>query len=86
MIFVDVPVLPMIAQTMTILPVTWLLLAGITFGFCYVSWYKSFPLIGVGRGQAIGDLYGLFAIIFISIFTLTMPEWNFVLGVIIVIK
>jgi drug/metabolite transporter (DMT)-like permease len=85
MIFVDVPVLPMIAQTMTILPIIWLLLAGITFGFCYVSWYKSFPLIGVGRGQAIGDLYGLFAIIFISIFTLTMPEWYFVLGGVIVI-
>ncbi|SDJ15584.1 Permease of the drug/metabolite transporter (DMT) superfamily [Alteribacillus bidgolensis] len=85
MIFVDIPVLPMVAQTITGLPVAWLLLAGITFGFCYVSWYKSFPLIGVGRGQAIGDLYGLFAIIFISIFTLTMPEWNFVLGALIVI-
>ncbi|MET3322271.1 UNVERIFIED_ORG: drug/metabolite transporter (DMT)-like permease [Peribacillus simplex] len=84
-IFMDAPVLKTILQTMTILPITWLLLAGITFGFCYVSWYKSFPLIGVGRGQAIGDLYGLFAIIFISIFTLTMPEWNFVLGALVVI-
>ncbi|WP_235179009.1 DMT family transporter [Bacillus cihuensis] len=84
-LFGDVPIVPMIAQTMTLLPVTWLLLAGITFGFCYVSWYKSFPLIGVGRGQAIGDLYGIFAIIFISIFTLTPPEWNFVLGALVVI-
>ncbi|MCH6268514.1 DMT family transporter [Neobacillus citreus] len=85
MIFGNVPVLPVIAKTMSVLPITWLLLAGITFGFCYVSWYKSFPLIGVGRGQAIGDLYGLFSIIFISIFTLTLPKWNFVVGAIVVI-
>lgn len=57
-----------------------LILAGITFGFCYVSWYKSFPLIGVGRGQAIGDLYGLFAIAFMAVFTLEMPEWNFIVA------
>ncbi|MBU2601211.1 MAG: DMT family transporter [Actinobacteria bacterium] len=63
----------------------WLLLAGLTFGFCYVSWYKSFPLIGVGRGQAIADFYGVFAIIFLGIFTLTMPDLNFLIGGLIVI-
>ncbi|PLR82316.1 hypothetical protein CVD25_05455 [Bacillus canaveralius] len=84
-LLVDAPILTIISQTMTLLPIIWLLLAGITFGFCYVSWYKSFPLIGVGRGQAIGDLYGLFSIVFISIFTLTMPKWNFVLGALVVI-
>jgi drug/metabolite transporter (DMT)-like permease len=84
MIF-DAPILTLISQTMTFWPIILLLLAGITFGFCYVSWYKSFPLIGVGRGQAVGDLYGFFSIIFVSIFTLTLPEWNFVLGALIVI-
>ncbi|MDR0523575.1 MAG: DMT family transporter [Candidatus Methanoplasma sp.] len=50
-----------------------LVLLGITFGFCYVSWYKSFPLIGVGRGQGIGSLYGVFAVIFLFIFTGDSP-------------
>lgn len=45
------------------------LMMGLTFGLCYVTWYKSFPLIGVGRGQAIGSLYGLMAIIFLWLFT-----------------
>ena len=30
-----------------------LVMLGLTFGFCYVAWYKAFPLIGVGRGQGI---------------------------------
>ncbi|HLE99738.1 MAG TPA: DMT family transporter [Gaiellaceae bacterium] len=58
----------------------WLVLAGLTFGFCYVSWYKAFPLIGVGRGQAIADLYGMFALIWLTIFTLSAPEWQFWVG------
>lgn len=58
----------------------WLALAGLTFGFCYVSWYKSFPLIGVGRGQAIAALYGPFAIVWLTVFTLAMPDLNFVIG------
>ena len=45
-----------------------LVMLGLTFGFCYVTWYKSFPLIGVGRGQAIGSLYGLCAVIFLILF------------------
>jgi len=57
-----------------------LMIAGITFGFCYVAWYKSFPLIGVGRGQGIGNLYGLFAVIFIFMFFGTVPEWTLILG------
>lgn len=56
------------------------MLAGVTFAFCYVSWYKSFPLIGVGRGQAIASLYGLSAVIFLAVFTLELPEWNFLAG------
>jgi drug/metabolite transporter (DMT)-like permease len=45
-----------------------LVMLGLTFGFCYVSWYKSFPLIGVGRGQGIGSLYGICAVIFLILF------------------
>ncbi len=58
----------------------WLALAGLTFGFCYVAWYKSFPLIGVGRGQAIADLYGVFALAWLTLFTLELPDWRFVVG------
>jgi len=57
-----------------------LIFAGITFGFCYVCWYKSFPLIGVGRGQGIGNLYGLFSIIFIFLFFGEAPQWTLLLG------
>ncbi|HII02894.1 TPA: EamA family transporter [Methanosarcinaceae archaeon] len=57
-----------------------LIFAGITFGFCYVCWYKSFPLIGVGRGQGIGNLYGLCAIIFIFLFFGDVPQWTILLG------
>jgi drug/metabolite transporter (DMT)-like permease len=45
-----------------------LVMLGLTFGFCYVAWYKSFPLIGVGRGQGIGSLYGIFSVIFLILF------------------
>jgi drug/metabolite transporter (DMT)-like permease len=58
----------------------WLALAGMTFGFCYVAWYKSFPLIGVGRGQAIAALYGPFALVWLTIATLALPSWEFVVG------
>ncbi len=54
--------------------------AGITFGFCYVSWYKSFPLIGVGRGQGIANLYGLFAVISIFLFFGDVPSWTILVG------
>jgi drug/metabolite transporter (DMT)-like permease len=63
----------------------WLLLMGLTFGFCYVAWYKSFPLIGVGRGQAIAALYGPFAVIWLTIFTLELPQMNFVIGGVIAV-
>lgn len=76
----DAPVLEMVQATFNFWAILWLLLAGLTFGFCYVAWYKSFPLIGVGRGQAIGALYGVFAVIFLAIFAFQFPEWNFLLG------
>jgi len=57
-----------------------LVLLGLTFGYCYVAWYKSFPLIGVGRGQAIAALYGPFALVWLTIFTLVTPSWQFIVG------
>ncbi|SES64284.1 EamA-like transporter family protein [Methanococcoides vulcani] len=54
--------------------------AGITFGYCYVCWYKSFPLVGVGRGQGIGNLYGLCAVIFMYLFLAQVPAWTVLVG------
>jgi drug/metabolite transporter (DMT)-like permease len=62
-----------------------LVLLGLTFGFCYVSWYKSFPLIGVGRGQAIGALYGPFAVLWLFMFTLEPPDLNFAIGAVVAV-
>ncbi|WP_446513547.1 hypothetical protein, partial [Photobacterium sp. DNB22_13_2] len=47
--------------------------------------YKSFPLIGVGRGQALGAFYAMFATIFTAVFTLQFPEWYFLIGLALVI-
>lgn len=62
-----------------------LVLLGLTFGFCYVSWYKSFPLIGVGRGQAIATLYGPLALVWLFVFTLEQPGIQFVIGSVIAV-
>ncbi|KXS43948.1 MAG: hypothetical protein AWU58_1241 [Methanohalophilus sp. T328-1] len=63
-------------------PLTMLMFAfaGVTFGFCYVSWYKSFPLIGVGRGQGIANLYGMFAVISTILFFGDVPQWTVLVG------
>jgi len=82
-LFTDQPVVELVVATFNWAAIGWLTLAGVTFGFCYVSWYKSFPLIGVGRGQAIAALYGLFAVIFLAAFTLKFPEWNFLAGLVL---
>ena len=44
------------------------LLIGLSFAWCYVTWYKSFPFLGVARGQAVGSLYAACAVIFLIIF------------------
>jgi len=76
----DAPVYEVVQATFNFWAIVWLMLAGLSFGFCYVAWYKSFPLIGVGRGQAIGALYGVFAVIFLAIFAFQFPDWNFLIG------
>jgi drug/metabolite transporter (DMT)-like permease len=51
-------------------PTTFLmvLMIGFSFAWCYVSWYKSFPMIGLARGQAIGSLYAACGVIFLAMF------------------
>jgi len=73
-------VLAIVSGAFSFWSLLWILLGGACFAFCYAAWYKSFPLIGVGRGQAIGALYAVFAVIFLSIFTLDLPEWYFLIG------
>ncbi len=85
LMFNDTHVISLLASTLNSKASFWILLAGASFAFCYVAWYKSFPLIGVGRGQAIAALYGIFAIIFISIFTLNLPEWYFLVGLMLTV-
>lgn len=79
-LFGDTELLSLIYASFNLWAMIWILLAGACFACCYVSWYKSFPLIGVGRGQAIGALYGVFAVIFLSVFTLVLPDWHFLIG------
>ena len=77
---VGFPMFSFAAQVFDPLAILVLVFAGITFGFCYVSWYKSFPLIGVGRGQGVANLYALMAVIFIFLFFGDVPSMSLVIG------
>ncbi|KZE28882.1 hypothetical protein EV683_11374 [Crenobacter luteus] len=79
------PVLDVVKGTLSPAPLTWLTVGAMSFAFCAVAWYKSFPLIGVGRGQAIGAFYAMFATLFAAAFTLKFPEWYFLIGLALVI-
>lgn len=84
--FTDLPIMQLVMDTVTSFDaMKWMLLASICHAYCYTAFYKSFSLIGVGRGEAIGNLYGVFAIIFVAVFTLQFPEWYFILGLILTI-
>lgn len=74
------PMFSFAAQIFDPLVILVLVFAGITFGFCYVSWYKSFPLIGVGRGQGVANLYALMAVIFIFLFFGDVPSMSLIIG------
>ncbi|WP_406657330.1 DMT family transporter [Methanolobus sp. ZRKC2] len=74
---------PMIKYTLMALdPMVFMVLmfAGLAFGYCYVALYKALPLIGVGRGQGVANLYGLCAVIFIMMFFGDIPSWTLLLG------
>jgi len=79
-LFTDLPVWSLVRGSLHGAVVVWLLLLGLAFGFSYAAWYKSFPLIGVGRGTALASLYAVFAVGFVSFFTLSLPHWNFLAG------
>jgi drug/metabolite transporter (DMT)-like permease len=83
--FLDWPVLELVREAFNPWAVAWLALAGLTYAFCYAAWYKSFPLIGVGRGCAFSTLSGLFAVAYIGVFTLEMPPLNFAIGLMVAI-
>ncbi len=82
--FTDLPIKQLIIDTVTSFEaMKWMLLASICHAYCYTAFYKSFSLIGVGRGEAIGNLYGVFAVIFVAVFTLELPEWYFIIGLVL---
>ena len=74
------PVLTYVVQILDPLTIGVLIMLGITFGCCYVTWYKSFTLIGVNRGQGVGNLYGICAVIFLFVFMGRVPDWTIILG------
>jgi drug/metabolite transporter (DMT)-like permease len=63
----------------------WIMLAAACHAYCYTAFYKSFSLIGVGRGEAIGNLYGVFAVLFVAAFTLQLPAWYFLVGLLLTV-
>lgn len=85
-IFTDLPIKDLIVGTVTRgNAMLWITLAAACHAYCYTAFYKSFSLIGVGRGEAIGNLYAVFALIFIAAFTLQLPEWYFIVGLVLTV-
>ncbi|MGI8739075.1 MAG: EamA family transporter [Gammaproteobacteria bacterium] len=84
-LMLDWPVLSMLREAYDPWTIAWVVLLGLTYAFCYAAWYKSFPLIGVGRGCAFSTLSAAFAVIYPSVFTLEPPAANFLLGLLLAI-
>ncbi len=84
--FFGLPVFRLIADTLADgRAMLWIVLASVCHAFCYTSFYKSFSLIGVGRGEAIGNLYAVFALLFIAAFTLEVPPVYFIIGLVLAV-
>lgn len=85
--FTGLPVFRLISDTLADGRATmlWIVLASVCHAFCYTSFYKSFGLIGVGRGEAIGNLYAVFALLFIAAFTLEFPPVNSIIGLVLAV-
>jgi drug/metabolite transporter (DMT)-like permease len=80
-LFTPLPVVDLITHTFSHpKAMLWIVLAAACHAYCYTAFYKSFSLIGVGRGEAIGNLYAVFALLFIALFTLQLPQWYFLVG------
>lgn len=85
-LFTDLPIWSLIVATVTEgKAMLWILLAAACHAYCYTAFYKSFSLIGVGRGEAVGNLYAVFALIFIAMFTLQLPQWYFLVGLVLTV-
>ncbi|OPY19619.1 MAG: EamA-like transporter family protein [Methanomethylovorans sp. PtaU1.Bin093] len=63
----------------------WTSIAVLTGNFSYVFMWKSYPLIGVGRGMSVSTLYVLFAIIALYVFMGIPTAWWVVLGALIAV-
>jgi drug/metabolite transporter (DMT)-like permease len=84
--YTDLPIKALIVDTFThSKAMLWIILAAACHAYCYTAFYKSFSLIGVGRGEAIGNLYAVFALIFIAAFTLQLPQWYFIVGLVLTV-
>ncbi|MEZ0236687.1 MAG: DMT family transporter [Methylophilaceae bacterium] len=85
-LFTDLPIVSLIVSTVTeSKAMLWIVLAAACHAYCYTAFYKSFSLIGVGRGEAVGNLYAVFALIFIAAFTLQLPQWYFLVGLVLTV-
>lgn len=82
----DLPVGSLVTETVgSSRAMLWIILASACHAYCYTAFYKSFGLIGVSRGEAIGNLYAIFALLFIAMFTLQLPQWYFIIGLILTV-
>jgi len=80
-IFSDLPIMQLIIDTLTNgTAMLWIVIASACHAYSYTAFYKSFGLIGVSRGEAIGNLHAAFAVLFVVVFTLELPEWYFFVG------
>lgn len=84
--FTELPVAGLTAATLSDpKAMQWIILAAACHAYCYTAFYKSFSLIGVSRGEAIGNLYAVFALLFIAMFTLQLPQWYFLAGLVLTV-
>ncbi|MDY0388427.1 MAG: DMT family transporter [Methanolobus sp.] len=51
----------------------------------YSALYKSYPLVGVAKGQGVANVYGLLTVIFSFIFFGDMPQWTIIVGAVLCI-
>ncbi|MDI3486839.1 MAG: hypothetical protein PWQ50_2059 [Methanolobus sp.] len=63
----------------------WIVITGLSLGLCYIALYKSFPLIGVGRGLSVSTLYVPFAMVSLYVFMGAPIAWWLVLGAMIAV-
>lgn len=83
-LFSDAPLLSLIMDTLSNgTAMLWIVLGSACHAYSYTAFYKSFGLIGVSRGEAIGNLHAAFAVLFVLMFTLELPEWYFFVGLLL---